>query len=255
MSTHAKGLTRGARATFYRDGHEIVQACDIPVAGAFVVRDLAPGQYVVRDSCGGEQAFSVQVSSESTTILNGDTVGPTGGPGQSGVVATATRMVGPGGGSITTPDQVADGRNTTDRVRLSEGEMPHEKAASLAKAERPSERPGDPTSAERVPGQAGAAFALDVPIRSVAETTAEAERRGKLSEEERREEQEAAADAAVLNDVDTVIAPAEVGPEPDRSTLVSEREGASSPKTPTPLEGRRLQDPQPPLGAVPVDED
>lgn len=156
-ATKTRPLTRGARACFYRDGHELVSACDIPAAGAFAVRHLPPGQYVARDSCGGEQAFTVTVNEELTVILDGDTVGPTGGPGLSGSAEAAALRVGPGGGVYTSVDQVAAGESVTDRVRVVEGEAPAEGGLVVPKAERPRQRPQDPGSDERVPGAAGSA--------------------------------------------------------------------------------------------------
>jgi hypothetical protein len=161
MTNTQKALTRGARARFFRDGHELVSACDIPVAGAFAVRDLAPGQYVVRDSCDGEQAFTVTVNEELTVILSGDTVGPSGGPGLSGSAEVSALRVGPGGGVYGSVDQVAAGESVTDRVRVVPGEAPAEGELVVPKAERPSDRPEDPGSDERVPGQAGAPFVLE----------------------------------------------------------------------------------------------
>lgn len=155
MANTRKGLTRGARGRFYRDGHDLVSAADIPVAGAFAVRELPPGQYVCRDSCGGEQAFTVTVDTELTVILDGDTVGPTGGPGLSGSAEVPALNVGPGGGIFTSVGQVAAGETVTDRVRVPEGEAPAEGSVTVPKAERPYARPKDPGSDERVPGQAG----------------------------------------------------------------------------------------------------
>lgn len=165
-ATKTQGLTRGARGRFYRDGHELVSACDIPVAGAFAVRELPPGQYVCRDSCGGEQAFTVTVNEEWTVILNGDTVGVTGGVGASGSAEAPALRVGPGGGLYSSVDQVAAGETVTGAVRAVPGEMPAEGALELGRAERPSERPQDPGSDERVPGQAGAPV-VSVPAVSV----------------------------------------------------------------------------------------
>lgn len=247
MST--KQLTRGARASFYRDGHDLVSACNIPEAGAFVVRDLHPGQYVVKDSCGGEQSFSIGVGQEAATILDGDVPGVTGAPGMSGSAEVSAHNVGVGGGVVTSPEQVAAEENVTGRVRRDEGEAPAERAAPVPAAEKPMQRPRDPGREQRVPGQAGAALVQDAPIRSVQDTVDEAARRARLEPDDRELEQLEAEEAAVP--VPPRVAPAARGPKPEESTLPPEGYGASATATPTPLEGRREGDPQPPLGDLP----
>jgi hypothetical protein len=224
MSDRKKALTRGARATFYRDGSEVFGACDIPEAGAFATRELPPGQWLVRDSCGGEQAFSVSSQAELTVILPGDSVGPTGGPGLSGVAEGRSLNVGrdPLYRSV---DQVAADEGVMDRLRVAEGAEPAEVSAPVPDADRPSERPRDLGREERVPGQAGAPFELDVPVRSVDEVAAAGEERGRLGEEERAARAAEDAERAAGLEVPRVVAPGERGPEPDRSTLPPEGYG------------------------------
>jgi hypothetical protein len=166
MRVMSKSLTRGARAHIYRDGHALECAVDIPAEGAFAVRHLPAGQYTARDSCGGEQTFTVTVDEEWTTILNGDGAGVTGGPGSSGVVESSALRVGPGGGVITTPDQVAVGEGITEPLGKADAGDPVEKDSGVPRAEPAANRPKDPGAEVRVLGGAGAARVQDVPIRS-----------------------------------------------------------------------------------------
>lgn len=167
-----QALTRGARATFYRDGEECYSACDIPVTGAFTVRSLPPGRWVVRDSCGGERAFEVRVGEEVTTILSGDVVGVTGEPGVSGGIVDAAHRVGPGGGVITSPDQVAVERNVAGRVGRVQGGDPVETSAAPSRPRKAAASVGDETA--RVPGAAGSSVSEDVPIVAVGDLGAPA---------------------------------------------------------------------------------
>lgn len=251
-TTRIKGLTRGARATIYRDGTELHSAVDIPAAGAFALRSLPPGQWVARDSCGGEQAFTVEVGQEYAVLLDGDTIGVTGEPGVSGSAEVPAHLVGPGGGIFSRPGQVAAEDGVSGRIGRVDGEMPAEGELTVPRAERPSQRPKDPEAETRVPGSAGAALVQDSPVRSVDETVAEAERRNKLGEgdpEARALEELEVEDAAVP--VAREVKPDPVGPAPLEPTLPPEGYGASSSATPTPLVGRVEGDEQPPLGALP----
>lgn len=249
MTATKKALTRGSRASFYRDGHELVSACDIPAAGAFVVRHLPPGQYVAKDMCGGEQAFAVGVTDEYVTLLDGDVVGVTGAPGVSGRREVESLNVGKGGGAYGVPGQVAAGENVTGPLRLSDGETPHEVHPDIIAAARPRERPKDPGSEERVPGQAGAALVQDAPIRSVAEMMRTAKARNALAEDDRIEAEIAAEDAGVP--VPAAVKPADVGPAPLEPTTLRDGEGASATSSATPIEGRVEGDAQPLLGQLP----
>lgn len=238
--TTPKGLTRGARATFYRDGHELYSACDIPVAGAFVTRELPPGQWVCKDSTGGEQAFTVKVGEELTVILDGDTVGVTGGPGLSGSAESPSLRVGPGGGVFSSVDQVAAGEGITGPIKRVDGEAPSEVAAPVGKADRPRLRPRDPGSDERVPGQAGSPLVQDAPIRSVAENMEESER---LLELDGRDP-DATMDETLAHlesgvEVPLVIKPPASGPEPLESTLPPAGYG-ERPAEPTPVFERKV---------------
>lgn len=230
-TTRIKPLTRGARATIYRDGHELYTAVNIPDSGAFALRSLPPGQWVARDTCGGEQAFTVEVGQEYAVLLDGDTVGVTGEPGSSGAAEVAAHHVGPGGGVFSRPGQVAAGRGVAGRVKREPGEAPAEGAVTVPRAEHHRQRPKDPGAESRVPGQAGSSIVHAAPVRSVDETMEEAARRGRLDPAARElEEREAGGEA-----VPRAVSPDPVGPAPLESTLPPDGYGASSPGTPTPV--------------------
>jgi hypothetical protein len=240
-----KALTRGARALIYRDGHDLECAVEIPAEGAFTVRHLAPGQYTARDSCGGEQTFTVTPDEEVTTILRGSTFGVTGGPGSSGVVESPALRVGPGGGLITAPDQVAaEAPVAGGEVDAAVGADPAETLAPVPKPELAPNRPKDPGAEVRVLGGAGAARVQEAPVRLREETmeVARAEREGEVVE----------LDAGEPEVLPRTVKPDPVGPAPERSTELAPGEGGSS-SDPTPLEGRNLGDPQPKLGSPPVE--
>jgi hypothetical protein len=82
-----KTLERGGLARVYRPqgGFGDCQgAYNVPVEGAFVVRDLPPGDYVARDEQGTEVAFVVLPTEEESVVFGaGEPSGGTGGPGDS----------------------------------------------------------------------------------------------------------------------------------------------------------------------------
>lgn len=61
-------LTPGSVARIYRGEDLVAPAFDIPASGRVELRNLQPGQYLIRDECGREEAIEVTAFTEVVRI-------------------------------------------------------------------------------------------------------------------------------------------------------------------------------------------
>lgn len=61
-------LTPGSLARIYRDGTLVAPAVDIPADGRVELRNLPPGQYELRDECGGSALIEVTHATEVVRV-------------------------------------------------------------------------------------------------------------------------------------------------------------------------------------------
>lgn len=89
-----KPLTPGSVARIYRDGTLVAPAVNIPADGRMELRHLQPGQYELRDECGG-QGF-IEVTHATEVVVVGD-------PGSSAAPVAAADSTRPQEPSVADP--------------------------------------------------------------------------------------------------------------------------------------------------------